>query len=97
MIQKFPLLARLAEAADGQEHGWAQLMYIESQAMFETMLELMQEQIPSLAVHDSIIVPLLERQKAINALTRHYKNFTNAKPELTIKWPEGWGEDSWNL
>ena len=58
VMQKFPLLTRLGEPARGQECGWAQLMYIESQAMFETMLELMGEQIPSLAVHDSIIVPL---------------------------------------
>ena len=58
VMQKFPLLARLSETTEGQERGWAQLMYIESQAMFETMLELMGEQIPSLAVHDSIIVPL---------------------------------------
>src|SRR5215471_5842141 len=35
VMQKFPLLARLGEPLAGQECGWAQLMYIESQAMLE--------------------------------------------------------------
>ena len=85
VMQKFPLLARLGETVKGQERGWAQLMYIESQAMFETMLELMSEEIPSLAVHDSIIVPLRGRQKAIKFLTKHYRAFTKATPVLKIK------------
>jgi hypothetical protein len=71
-------------------------MYIESQAMFETMLELMHEQIPSLAVHDSIIVPLWGRQKAIKFLTKHYKAFTNVTPVLKIK-PEQYEKDPWNF
>lgn len=94
VMKKFPLLARLSETIGGQERGWAQLMYIESQAMFETMLELMGEQIPSLAVHDSIIVPLRGRYKAIKFLTKHYRTFTNATPVLKIK-PEQYEKDPW--
>ena len=60
------------------------------------MLELMGEQIPSLAVHDSIIVPLRGRQKAIQFLTKHYRAFTNATPVLKIK-PEQYEKDPWNF
>ena len=96
-MQKFPLLARLGEPVKGQECGWAQLMYLESQAIFETMLELMSEQIPSLAVHDSLIVPLRGRQKAIKFLTKHYRNFTNMTPVLKTK-PEQYAErTTWNF
>jgi hypothetical protein len=94
VMQKFPLLARLT--VGGEECGWARLMYIESQAMFETMLELMHEQIPCLAVHDSIIVSLRGRQKAIKFLTKHYRAFTSATPVLKIK-PEQYEEDPWNF
>jgi hypothetical protein len=57
VMQAFPLLARLGEIVNGIERGWAELMYIESRAMFWTMADLVREGIPSLAVHDSIIVP----------------------------------------
>jgi hypothetical protein len=93
VMQRFPLLDRLQDG----EHGWAELMYLESQAMFATMLELMAEQIPSLAVHDSIIVPHWGRQKAIKVLTKHYRAFTEAIPVLTTKTPEGVAEDPWDF
>lgn len=91
------LLTRLGEPARGQECGWAQLMYVESQAMFETMLELMGEQIPSLAVHDSIIVPLWGIHTARKALTKHYKSFAKVTPVLKTKFPEGYEEPNYNF
>jgi hypothetical protein len=54
VVQSLPLLAKLSKHQT--RIGWAELMYLESQAMVTTMLELMDDQIPSLAVHDSIIV-----------------------------------------
>ena len=97
VMQKFPLLTRLGETIGGQECGWAQLMYIESQAMFEAMLELMAEQIPSLAVHDSIIVPLWRAEKARKVLTKHYKTFAKVTPVLKTKIPEGHQEPDYNF
>ena len=58
VLQAFPLLARLGETVEGRGRGWAELMHLESHAMLGTMLLLMRQQIPSLAVHDSIIVPV---------------------------------------
>ena len=69
VLQAFPLLARLGEIVDGRERGWAELMFIESQAMHATMLELMDEEMPSLAVHDSIIVPISKRHVASSVLS----------------------------
>jgi hypothetical protein len=95
VMQRFPLLARLADT--DREYGWAQLMYIESEAMFATMLELMEEKIPSLAVHDSVIVPHWGRQKAMKFLTKNYRAYTEAIPVLTTKAPEGVAEDPWDF
>jgi len=97
VMERFPLLTRLGETIGGEEGGWAQLMYIESQAMFETMLELMGEQIPSLAVHDSIIVPLWGIHTARKALTKHYKTFAKVTPVLKTKFPEGYEEPNYNF
>jgi hypothetical protein len=72
-------------------------MYLESQAMFETMLELMDEQIPSLAVHDSIIVPLWRAYNARKVLTKHYETFAKATPVLKTKIPEGHAEPDYNF
>ena len=97
VMQKFPLLTRLGQPVRGQECGWAQLMYIESQAILETMLELMGEQIPSLAVHDSIIVPISIAQKARSVLTRHYEKFAKVTPVLKTRFPEGHREPNYNF
>ena len=92
VMQAFPLLARLGEIVNGRERGWAELMHIESRAMFETMLELMRLQIPSLAVHDSIIVSVFNRHKTAKALAYYYREFAKATPVLVHKLPEGYKE-----
>jgi len=43
VMQAFPLLARLGEVVNGIARGWAELMYIESRAMFWTMADLVRE------------------------------------------------------
>jgi hypothetical protein len=92
VLQAFPLLTRLGEVVDGKERGWAELMYLESRAMFETMNELMREQIPSLAIHDSIIVPCSEHNTAFAALTNWYQASNLVKPVLVSHFPEGYKE-----
>src|SRR5262249_48890765 len=92
VLQAFPLLTRLGEIADGKERGWAELMYLESRAMFETMNELMREQIPSLAVHDSIIVPCSNQRRALASLRKWYQGSTLATPVLVSHFPEGYKE-----
>jgi hypothetical protein len=89
VLQTFPLLARLDEIVEGRERGWAELMYIESQAMLSTMLGLMHKRIPSLAVHDSIIVPLSNWQEAAIGLAHWYHRLTSVWPVLVPHLPEG--------
>ena len=92
-MQSFPLLRRIGEVVDGRERGWAELMYIESQAMVGTMLQLKARKTPSLAVHDSIIVPLSERVYAMYLLEHWYHRFTSVWPILVPHFPEGHEEE----
>jgi hypothetical protein len=88
VMQAFPLLARIGEVVNGIERGWAELMYIESRAMFWTMIDLAVEAIPSLSVHDSIIVPYLDWHRATRVLTGRYQQFANATPALVTTYQE---------
>ena len=92
VLQAFPLLARLGEIVKGRERGWAELMYIESQAVLSTMMGLMHKRIPSLAVHDSIIVPRSNWQEAAIDLAHWYHRFTNVWPGLVPHPPKGHNE-----
>ncbi len=49
MIDKFPLLARW----NTLEETWADLMWLESEAIVATMLELMEKGVPTLPIHDA--------------------------------------------
>ena len=94
IVQSIPLLAKLGEHKT--RIGWAELMYLESRAMVATMLELMDDHIPSLAVHDSIIVPALKEQRARSVLTDCYRKITTATPFLVSHFPEGYSDEAWN-
>jgi hypothetical protein len=90
VMQAFPLLARLCESEEGHQRGWAELMYAESEAMLGTMLQLMNQGIPSLAVHDSIIVPIANCDRATLVLKHWYHRHTNAWPVLVSHLPKGY-------
>jgi hypothetical protein len=80
-IEKFPVLKE-----SGKRKGaWAELMYQESVAVVSTMLRLKREhQIPSLSVHDSLIVPISKREVAEKLLGDEYFRVTKARPKLEI-------------
>lgn len=59
-------------------------MFIESQAMMGAMTELMGQGIPSLTVHDSLIVPVSKREVAEQALSGHYLKETGVVPVLKV-------------
>jgi hypothetical protein len=88
VMAAYPLLARLGETVNGHKCGWAELMYIESRALFATMVELMSRKVPSLAVHDSIIVPVREHSLALEALRHYYKGYTKAEPVFVSHAPK---------
>ena len=89
IMATYPLLARLGETVDGHKCGWAELMYVESRAVFNTMLALMRDKVPSLAVHDSIIVPIESHFLASEALRHYYNKFAKAEPVFVSHAPEG--------
>jgi hypothetical protein len=89
VLAAHPVLARLGETVGVRKCGWAELMHVESKAMFYTMLDLMANNVPSLSVHDSIIVPELNYHLALWALRKRYQEFTGANPVLVINPPLG--------
>jgi hypothetical protein len=63
-------------------------MYVESRAVFNTMLELMRRKVPSLAVHDSIIVPIHQHFLVSQALRHFYETYSKAKPVFVSHAPK---------
>lgn len=64
---------------------WADLMYIESKAIIATMLELIGADVPSLPVHDSIIVPAAHEHLTRAALIRHFETKAGITPTLEVR------------
>jgi hypothetical protein len=84
VTRAYPLLAELRQS-DAEPPLWARVMYLESQALFRTMLALMDDGIPSLAVHDSLIVQCDREEEARDTLSKLYEAATGAKPRITTK------------
>ena len=86
VAKSYPLLAKLRkdswQAVDGRPPPpiWARLMYLESEAIFQTMLALKDLNIPSLPVHDSLIVTTDHEQTARETLSKLYSDITGAVP-----------------
>ena len=66
---------------------WADLMFCESKAMVGTMLELMSNGLPSLCVHDSIIVRTDDQHTALVALGRQFKAASGIEAVVKINVP----------
>jgi hypothetical protein len=76
-LLQHPLMARWGESRKGRVRTWADLMCWESVVMVSTMVDLMRDHgIPSLAVHDSLIVPQSAINTASTALKRTRPNIT---------------------
>lgn len=72
-LGKHPVLLRLDVPIKGRKRDWSDLMWIESQAILRTMLDLKRNyQVPSYPVHDSLIVPKSEADRAVAQLRAHY-------------------------
>jgi hypothetical protein len=62
-------------------------MWIESNGMLGTMLKLKQEhQIPSLSVHDSILVPARSAETAQAVLKQQFEYQRGITPLLKVNW-----------
>ena len=83
VLERHPLLARWGGEIRGLVRGYGDLMYIESEAIIGAMLELMRDhQVPSLPVHDSLIVPMSKFDVAKGALIHHFRMQTGVVPRL---------------
>jgi hypothetical protein len=83
VLERHPLLARWGGVIRGRVRDYGDLMYIESQAIIGAMLELMRDhQVPSLPVHDSLIVPASKFAVAKGAIVHHFRMQTGVVPRL---------------
>ncbi len=92
VLERHPLLARWGGVIRDRMYDWRDLMFIESEAIIGAMLTLMRDhQVPSLPVHDSLIVPASKFHVAKGALVHHFRMQTKVIPRLD---PE---DDPWDF
>lgn len=85
-LAKYPALDAWGRPLKGRVHTWADLMWLESEVMVSTMLDLKREfAVPSLSVHDSLIVPTSKADTAAQRLARRFHGVTGVQPLLKIK------------
>ena len=83
-----PILERWGQAINGRVRTWADLMFAESQVIVGTMVALMKMRaIPSLAVHDSLIVPQEHEDFTCQVLNSSYWFHLRALPLIKINRP----------
>jgi hypothetical protein len=87
-LAHYPALQSWGEPLKGRVRNWADLMWLESTVMVETMRDLMMgEAVPSLSVHDSLIVPASKAHMAAQALSGRFRWVTQVQPQLKINQP----------
>jgi hypothetical protein len=81
MLEALPVLNKLEDHADI----WADLQFLEAQAVIGTMLILMREHdVPSFSMHDGIIVPRSKADLAKDVLAREFRRVVGVSPTLTV-------------
>jgi hypothetical protein len=94
MMSKYPALeawgAPVEKGIYGQRTcGWPLLMWIESEVVLSTMLELKREyQTPSLSEHDSLIAPAASAETVRKVLQEKFRSLVGVTPLLKINWPK---------
>lgn len=86
-LQRHPLLKRWGGEIRGRVRGWADLMFVESEVIVGTMQDLMAKGVPSMPVHDSLIVPASKETLAVNALSHQFRAKTGVVPKLDVSRP----------
>jgi hypothetical protein len=88
-LAQHPLMARWGEPFNGRVLTWGDLMFRESVVVVSTMLELMRDHdIPSLAIHDSLLVPQSAINTTATVLKARFRSVTQQEVQLTYK-PKG--------
>ena len=78
VCQKFPLMGRWRKLKET----WADLMWLESKAVVSSVILLMRSDVPSLPIHDSLLVPLFAEGMANDVLSNNYKFDCGVTPAL---------------
>lgn len=87
-LAKYPALETWGQPLSHNTNGWAGLMWFESNVMISTMLKLKRDhQIPSLSVHDSLIVPDQWADTAYTVLRETFQSQLGVMPLLKINRP----------
>jgi hypothetical protein len=82
MLEAFPALKKL----EGHSDIWADLQFIESEAIIGTMLILMRtHRLPSFSTHDGLIVPRSKADLAKTILAKEYRRVVGVEPMLTVE------------
>jgi len=82
MLNAFPALRKL----EGYSQIWADLHFLEAEAVIGTMLILMRRHgVPSFSMHDGIIVPRSKADLAKTILAREYHRKVGVEPMLTVE------------
>jgi hypothetical protein len=82
MLKAFPTLRRL----ERYSHIWADLHFLEAEAVIGTMLILMRRHgVPSYSMHDGLIVPRSKADLAKDILTSEYRRVAGVEPMLTVE------------
>jgi hypothetical protein len=82
MLSAFPALQKLKE----HPHIWADLQFKEAEAVIKTMLILKRRYgVPSLSMHDGLIVPRWKWKLANDILAREYRRVVGVEPMLTVE------------
>jgi hypothetical protein len=85
-LLKHPLIKGWGESYKGRTRTWADLMNEESVVMVSAMVELMRDHgIPSLAVHDSLIVARSKISIAREVLEARFHSVTGMNTQLIVK------------
>ena len=86
VARAYPLLAELRQD-DAEPPIWARLFYLESEAVLRTMLALQECRVPSLSMHDGILVPRDSETLAKATLEEHYRVATTATLYIVVTTP----------
>jgi hypothetical protein len=85
VTKQYPLIAQLQEPIRGRVRGWPDFMFLESKAMVATMLDLKRNHdVPSLAVHDSLIVQASKTELAIRVLKARFKDISGKEAQVIL-------------
>jgi hypothetical protein len=86
VLERHPILTNWPE----QKTSCFDLMFLESEAVVNTILRLKREHgVPCLSVHDSIVVPMPHVSEAKAVLAAEYKAATSATPMLEVECADG--------